>query len=171
MRRHRGSFTTDHPLLIEFDLGFDERQSLRPTVDIVLHALLVGCEQRVTLVQRCFASFRKRRIFAHLLDRHAGAAQALHQIQPANVKIAVDAPSTAIPDNAGYQALSFIPTDGVNTTARSAGDLSDAKLPRHGLPSRSKPPRKAQPILRGLLNPRPPPPRSRSAIPAPQARR
>jgi hypothetical protein len=115
-------------------------------VDVVLHALLVGCEQRVAVLQRRFALLRKRRIFAHLLDRHAGAAQALHQIQPANVKLAVDAPSTAIPDNAGDQALSLIPTDGVNAAASAAGDLSDTKLPRHGLSFRSKLPRKVQPI-------------------------
>lgn len=73
----------------------------------------------------------ERGVFAHLSDRHAGAAQPVHQLQPAHVRFAVDASAATVARHTGDQPLSLIPADGVRAAPRARRKFADVQL-AHG---------------------------------------
>src|SRR5882757_5940318 len=127
MRLDCRSLSLGHPFVVELDLGVDERQRLGASGNVVPHAGLMRREQGATLLQRGTALFHERRIVAQLCDRHAGASQPVHEVEPAYMILAVTPPPAAVACNSMHQALCLVPADGMNTAARSARDLSDSQ--------------------------------------------
>ena len=77
------------------------------------------------LAERPGALADQRRVLAHLRDRHAGAPQAIHEVEPGDMEIRVHPAAPAVSRDAGDQPLRFIPTDRVNAAAAARRQFAD----------------------------------------------
>jgi len=83
------------PLPVEIDLAVEQCQRLLPVGDGALNALAVRLQHGLARGERGPALAHQRRVAPHLGDRHAGAAQPLHQLQPRDVALGIHAPAAA----------------------------------------------------------------------------
>ena len=84
MRRDRGTLAIRHPFVVEFDLGVDQRQRVRPARDVLPHAGLMRAEQGVTLRQRGRALLGERAVYSRiaLIDMPVERSRSIRSSQP-----------------------------------------------------------------------------------------
>src|SRR5437868_11620719 len=70
-------------------------------------------------------------VLAHLRNGHAGAAQPIHEIEPAEMKLAIDAAASAVSHHTGNQTLRLIPADSVYAASGAGCELPNTKVAGH----------------------------------------
>src|SRR5882724_10575177 len=120
------------PFAVEIDLAVDQLERQRPVRDCFEHPRAMGIQHLLSLLERAASLLDQCSVRAHFGDRHAGATQPVHQIEPVDVVLVVDAPPTGIAHHAWYEALRLIPADGVHGAPRSGGEFADAQVRRGG---------------------------------------